>query len=107
MAVNRPVLELYKEITAGNTDATQTFTPAAKEFKITHIEGQAAFDLNCVVKLEFDGVLVWHTKGASTRTKPIELTGDGVKILKLVLDATDLGSGTVLLGGRVEIEQEL
>jgi len=106
MAKTRIKLELYKDITNGTSDATQNYTPPVGTFFITLIEGEAAFDINCAVEVLFDGSPVWLTKGSSKRTEPIELTGDNSKKVELVLDATDLTSGSVLLGGLVKIEHE-
>lgn len=106
MALVKTKLEIYKDITYGNTDATQNFTPATGVFSIMCIEGEAAFDLNCAVIVKFGGDLVWSTKGSSRMDRPKELTGDGVKKVELILDASDLTSGSVLLGGFVLIHQE-
>jgi len=106
MSITRTKLELYKDITAGTEDKTQSHTPASGAFRIVLCEGEAAADLNCAVIVKFDGSPVWLTKTSSSRTEPIELTGDATKKVELVLDANDLPSGSVLLGGLVKIEQE-
>jgi len=102
----KTTLELYKDITNGNDDKTQSHTPATGKFKIVLCEGEAAFDINVAVRVDFDGSPVWLTKGSSKRTEPIELTGDNSKKVELVLDANDLPSGSVFIGGLVKIEQE-
>jgi len=106
MPITRTELELYKDITSGTADATQNFVLAVGEFSIVSIQGEAAFDLNCAITVKYDGALLWSTKGSSGHKDPIVLTGDGVKKVELILDATDLPSGSVLLGGHVRIEQE-
>ena len=106
MGITRTELELYKDITNGTTDATQFFVPAVGEFTITLIEAEAAFDINCKVEVKFDGALVWMTKGSSRMDRAKRFTGDAVKKVELILDAVDLPSGTVTLGGFVLIEQE-
>jgi len=105
MAIIKTTLEIYKDVTAGTTDATQNVVPAAGLFRITVMEGEAACDINCAVIVKFDGAPIWLTKGSSKRTEPLELTGDGVKKVELILDATDLPSGSVFLGGLVKVEQ--
>jgi len=105
MATNRAILELFKDVTAGTSDSTQNYVPASGAFLIEYIEGEGAFDMNSAVVVKFDSTIVWMTKGSSKRTEPIELTGDGVKKVELVLDATDLPVGSVLLGGLVKIKQ--
>jgi hypothetical protein len=106
MGITRTTLELYKDVTAGTDDKTQFHVPATGEFSIVCIEGEAAFDINCAVAVMFDGAIVWVTKGSSTMDRPKRFTGDGVKKVELVLDANDLPSGSVFLGGYVLIEQE-
>jgi len=105
MAVIFTELELYKDITAGTTDSSQFVVPAAGVFNILCIEGQAAFDMNSAVEVWFGGALVWFTKGSSSMERPKEFVGDGVKKVELRLDAADLVSGSVYLGGYVKIEQ--
>ena len=105
MALILTELELFKDVTYGTTDATQFVIPASGIFKILCIEGEAAFDINCAVEVKFDGNLIWMTKGSSRMDRPKEFTGDGVKKVELVLDATDLPSGSAYLGGYVKIEQ--
>ena len=105
MALILTELELFKDVTSGTTDATQFVIPASGIFKILCIEGEAAFDMNSAVEVWFDGALVWFTKGSSSMERPKEFTGDGVKKVELKLDATDLVSGSVYLGGYVKIEQ--
>ena len=99
-------LELYKDITFNTEDKTQSHTPATGPFSIVLCEGEAAFDPNVAVVVKFDGTPVWLTKGSSKRTEPIVLTGNAVKKVELVLDANDLPSGSVFIGGLVKIEQE-
>jgi len=107
MALVKTELELFKDVTYGTTDVTQYHVPATGDFQIVCIEGEAAFDLNCAVTVKFNGVLVWTTKGSSRMDRPKTFTGDGVKKVELILDATDLTSGSVLLGGYVLIHQEV
>ena len=106
MSKIRTNLELYKDITSGTEDKSQSHVPDTGAFAITMICGEAAYDTNCAVVVKFDGNPVWLTKGSSKRDEPIELVGDGVKKVELVLDAVDLPSGSVYLGGLVKIEQE-
>ena len=106
MGLERTELHIYKDITAGTKDETMTFTPVAGEFFIVFMEGEAPFDLNCAVKVLFDGDLVWFTKGVSIHNHKLDFVGDGVKQVVLSLDATAFPSGTVLLGLHVNIEQE-
>ena len=106
MALVKTELEIYKDITAGTEDKTESFTPATGDFTIMCIEAQAAFDINCAVEIKFDGVIVWMTKGTSRMERPKTFTGDGVKKVEIVLDALDLPSGSVYLGGYVLIHQE-
>ena len=105
MALILTELELFKDTAAGTTDATQFVIPASGVFKILCIEGEAAFNVNCAVEVKFDGNIIWMTKGSSRMDRPKEFTGDGVKKVELVLDATDLITGSVYLGGYVKIEQ--
>ncbi len=107
MGLVRKTLELFKDIDSGTEDKTESHTPATGPFTITFIEAQAAFDINVAVIVKFDGTPVWLTKGSSIRTKPIELVGDNTKKVELVLDANDLPSGSVYIGGHVKIEQEV
>lgn len=97
-------LELYKDVMAGTEDATQEYAPAG-EFSIEHIDGEAAFDINCAVSVWFDGAVVWLTKGSSEMNRQKMFTGDGVKKVILKLDANDLPSGSVYLGGYVRIQE--
>jgi len=106
MGLVRTTLELYKYVTYGTEDKTQTHTPVTGPFEIVLCEGEAAFDINVSVIVKFDGDPVWVTKGSSKRTEHIELTGDGTKKVELVLDANDLASGSVYIGGLVKIKQE-
>ena len=106
MPITRTILELFKDVTAGTEDKTQSHTPAIGPFAITLMVGEAAFDTNVAVLVKFDGNPVWITKGSSRREEPIELVGDNVKKVELVLDANDLPSGSVYIGGMVKIEQE-
>lgn len=103
--VKTVVLELYKDVTAGTQDATENWTPASGTFTIKNAQGEGAFDINCAIEVLFGGELVWITKGSSNMSAAKEFTGDGVKQVELVLNATDLPTGSVFLGGRVEIEQ--
>jgi hypothetical protein len=105
MAVIHTQLELYKDMLAGTSDATQFVIPAVGPFKILAIEGQAAFDMNSAVKVAFGGVVVWFTKGSFLVSRHREFIGDGIKKVELILDATDVSSGSVWLGGFVSIEQ--
>ena len=98
-------LELFADIDAGDVDATQTHTPATGIFTIRCMEGEAAFDMNCAVQVKWDGTVIWMTKGSSKNNRHYEFTGDGTKKVELILNATDLGSGSVYLGGYVMIEQ--
>lgn len=106
MSIARTKLELYKDVSAGTEDKTQSHTPSTGPFRIVEIYGEGAFDMNVSVIVMFDGSAVWLTKGSSSRLEPIDLVGDGVKKVELVLDATDLSSGSVYIGGLVKIEQE-
>ncbi len=105
MALVLTELELYKDVTAGTEDKTQFHVPVSGDFLITKIESQGAFDINCAVEVLFDGQLVWFSKGVSTLDRTKEFVGDGVKKVELVLNALDLPSGSVFLGGYVMIEQ--
>ena len=98
-------LELYKDIDAGTSDVTQSYVPKSGEFFIECIEGEAAFDINCAVEVLFDGALVWLTKGSSRMDRSLSFTGDATKKVELKLDAIDLASGSVFLGGYVLIRQ--
>lgn len=100
-------LELFKDVSSGTEDKTQSHTPATGPFHITLMEGEAAFDMNVAVIIKFDGDPVWLTKGSSRRIEHVELIGDNSKKVELVLDANDLGSGSVYIGGMVVIEQEI
>lgn len=106
MPITRNVLELYKNITSGTSDATQNFVPAAGPFRIIIQEAESGFDLNVAVKIMFDGALVFETKGNLVKEIFKERVGDAVKKVELVLDATDLPAGSALLGGKLTIEQE-
>ena len=105
MAVIFTELEIYKDMAAGTSDATQFVIPAVGPFIITSIEGQAAFDMNSAVKVLFGGEVIWFTKGSSEMKRHKELIGDGAKKIELVLDALDLVSGSVYLGGYLKMEQ--
>ena len=107
MGLVRTTLELYKDITSGTSDSSQFHVPVVGNFSIVSVEGEAAFDLNCAVRVVFDGTTVWFTKGSSKHNEPIELVGDNVKKVELILDAVDLPSGSVFLGGHIKIEQEI
>jgi hypothetical protein len=100
------ILEIYKDVTYNTEDKTQSHTPAVGPFTITMVCGEAAFDTNVAVILKFDGDPIWITKGSSLRTEPIELVGDNTKKVELVLDANDLPSGSVYIGGMAKIVQE-
>ena len=106
MALVRTILEIYSDVQSGTENKTQFHVPSSGLFRIMLVEGEAAFDVNVAVIIKFDGVPVWLTKGSSKRTELIELEGDGVKKLEIVLDATDLSSGSVYIGAFVKIEQE-
>lgn len=105
MAITKTELKLDKDIGWGTIDKTQSFVPAVGEFSVT-AKGRGAFDINCAVKVLFDGALIWFTKGIDKTDEPLRFTGDGVKKVELWLDANDLPSGSVLLGGTVKIQQE-
>jgi len=105
MGVLRTKLILHKDITSGTKDETQTYTPAGG-CVLKHASIAGAYDLNCVVKIEFDGALIWSGKGGEILQSSIDIAGDGVKIVKLVLDATDLPSGSAILGGEAHFEEE-
>lgn len=105
MAVTKTTLELYKNITAGSDDKTQSFTPSIGYFYIVLINAEAAFDMNVAVRVDFNGSPVWLTKGSSQYLEHIKLLGDGIKKIELVLDANDLPNGSVFIGGIVKIEQ--
>jgi len=96
-------LEKYVDMTFGNDDKTQSFTPPVGDFWILRIEGQAAFDANCKVKVLFDNAIIWGTNGSSEMNRAQKYTGDAVKKVELVLDATNMPSGSSLLGGYVRI----
>lgn len=106
MGLVRTTLELYKDITSGTSDSTKFHVPAVGDFTIVSVTGEAAFDLNCAVRVTFGGDTVWFTKGSSKHNDSIELVGDNVKKVELILDAVDLPSGSVFLGGHIKIEQE-
>lgn len=106
MSITRTTLEIYKDVPGGTEDKTSSHTPETGPFRIVLACGEAAFDTNVAVIVKFDGSPVWLTKGSSFRTDPIELIGDAVKKVELVLDANDLPSGSVYIGGMVKIEQE-
>ena len=108
MSLKRTILELYKDVDSGADDKTQSYAPATGEFNIVIEEAEAAFDLNCAVKVMFNGTdIVYETKGSLGRNLTKTRTGDGVKKVELVLDANDLPSGSVLLGGKVVIVEEI
>ena len=106
-ALKRTELELFKDVAAATSDATQFYVPPVGEFKIECIEAEAAFDMNCAVEVKFDGVIVWMTKGSSRMDRHKSFVGDGVKKVELVLDAVDLPSGSIYLGGFVLITEEV
>lgn len=106
MPIQRTRLNLHKEITAGQTDETQTYTPAGP-FTLSKAAINGAYDLNCVVRIEFGSEVIFHGKGAEVLLEPIDRVGDGVKIVKLILDAIDLPTGTVYLGGDAHFEEEV
>jgi len=106
MGLVRTTLELYKDVTAGTDDKTKSHVPVTGDFSIVSVTGEAAFDINVAVRVDFDGSPVWVTKGSSKHADVIALVGDGVKKVELVLDANDLPSGSVFIGGHVKIEQE-
>ena len=97
-------LELFKDVTAGQTEVTD-YAPPTGEFLIVFIEAEGAYDLNCAIEVKFDSVLVWSSKGSSKMTRAKSFTGDGVKKVELILDATDLPTGSVFLGGYIKIEE--
>jgi len=105
MSVLRTRLMLHKDITSGTKDETQTYTPTST-FTLTKGQVFGAYDLNCVVKVDFDGETIFHGKGGETLQTPIERTGDGVKVVKLILDCVDLPTGTAFIGGDVSFEEE-
>lgn len=106
MGLVRTTLQLYKDVEFNTEDKTQSHTPATGPFEIVLCEGEAAFDVNVAVLVKFGGSPVWLTKGSSRRTEHIELIGDNSKKVELVLDANDLPSGSVFIGGLVKIKQE-
>jgi len=106
MPILRTRLCLHKDITAGTKDETQTYTPSG-EFRLVRASINAAYDLNCVVNIDFDGEILFHGKGGETLMSPITRTGDGIKVVKLILDAADLPTGSVILGGDVHFEEEI
>ena len=106
MSILRTKLMLHKNITNGTKDETQTHTPSG-EFSLVKAAAFGAYDLNCVVKVEFDGEIIFSGKGAEVLMGPLTRTGDGVKIVKLILDAVDLTSGSVVLGCEADFEEEV
>ena len=91
-------LSITKDITASNKDETQKVVPGIGKFLVYQIEGQAGFDINVKVEIIFGTEILWITKGAMKSDRRITGTGDGVKELKLSLNAVDLPSGSVTLG---------
>jgi len=106
MPIKRTTLSLHKNIIFGNIDDTQKYVPAG-DFALTQGHSFGAYDLNCLVKITFDGEILFHGKGGETLKHVVRRTGDGVKEVKLILDAMDLPSGSVVLGGFGEIEEEI
>ena len=105
--VTKTEMVLSQEVAASTTQSVLV-TPDSGPFIIRTFEAQAAFHVNCVVRLnwdaEGDNIPIWTIKGNGSMPFIKELTGDGVKKLELSLE-NSLTTGPVYLSGYVLIEQ--
>jgi len=106
MSIKRTRLNLHKDIASSDTDETQSFIPGVGEFSLVMGAIYGGYDLNCKVEVTFDGGIMFHGKGGETLLAPVTRTGDGVKVCKMILDCTDLPSGSATLGGDMHFEEE-
>lgn len=103
-------LRISEEVAAQTQECVEFVVPAGP-FTIESFVGDAAFDINCAVKLvwDFQGAgeqIIWTHKGAAGMPFVEDsLVGDGVKKVAVCLE-NSLTTGGVFMSGYAKIVQE-
>jgi len=86
-------LKLSKNVPS-STEESEEHTPInGAVVKIKMFVGEAAFDTNAVVRVEWDGVPIWTIKGAGKMPFEHNITDcDGTKKLKLICENNQTGA---------------
>ena len=79
---------------AATTEDVVSYTPAnAQKYTVLEFHGTAAFSANSVVRLEWNGVVLWTIKGERPMPFTEEITdADGTKKLELICDNGEAGA---------------